>query len=181
MTGRRYGRKNLSVLVSVCLSVATISLSAAGPEFSHNRDLPPLKLLASDLDTILQKAHSFIAGKPISSVTIDLGDYTRRVSVSGEAADQVEGISNLLANDLLGQTTPIGGAMFRRVAGVCVSFALLASLIVGSVYCWKTGEYRRIRNADLFCSWHDAAFSFAVGKISSWFCVLPELFAFPSH
>jgi hypothetical protein len=196
MTERRRARKNLPVLVSVCLSLATISLSAKEPEFSQNRDLPPLKLLAPDLDTILQKAHSFIAAangppgerdsiresvtlgvggkeieiphfslassvafptvvyrfsytyyrpdKPISSVTIDLSDYSRRVSVSGEAADQVEAISNLLEKDLLGHSTAIGGATFRRVAGVCLSLTLLASLIVSSAYCWKTVRYNAL-------------------------------------
>jgi hypothetical protein len=196
MTGRRRAREKLPVLVGVCLSLATIPLSAKRPEFSRNRDLPPLTLKAVDLDTILQKAHSFIAaangppgdqgsiresvtlgiggreieiphfslassvafpkvvfrfsyayyrsGKPISSVTIDLRDYSRRVSVSGEAADQVEAISNLLENDLLRHTTAIGGAMFRRVAGVCLSLALLASLIVGCAYCWKTGDYNAL-------------------------------------
>ena len=193
MTGTRWARKNLQVLVSACVSLATISLSAKEPEFSRNRDLPPLKLLAPDLDTILQKAHSFIAAanglpseqesvresvtlgvggkeikiphfslassvafpkvifkfsysyyrpdKPISSVTIDLGDYSRRVSVSGEAADQVEALSNLLENNLLRYSTPIAGAMFRRVAGVCLSLTLLASLIVSSAYCWKIGRH----------------------------------------
>jgi hypothetical protein len=170
-----------------------MSLSAEGPEFSHNRDLPPLKLMAADLDTILLKAQSLIAAangppgeqdsiresvkldvggkeieiphfslassvafpkvifrfsysyyranKPISSITVDLDDYSRRVSVSGLAADQVEAISNLLENDLLRHSTGIGGAMFRRVAGVCLSLAFLASLIVSSAYCRKTGRY----------------------------------------
>jgi hypothetical protein len=53
--------KKSTGLLSACVSLATISLSAKEPEFSRNRDLPPLKLLALDLDTILQKAHSFIA------------------------------------------------------------------------------------------------------------------------
>jgi hypothetical protein len=193
MTGRPCARKHLPVLVGVCLSLAAISLSATGPEFSQNRDLPPVKLLAVDLDTILQKAHSFIAaangpsaeqgsiresvtlgvggreieiphfslassvafprevfrfsyayhrpGKPISSVKVDLSDYSRRMSVSGEAADQVEALSNLLENGLIRHSTTIGGAMFRRVVGVCLSLALLASLIVSSMYCWKTGWY----------------------------------------
>jgi hypothetical protein len=196
MTGTSWARKNLSVFVCACVSLATISLSAKGAEFSHDRDLPPLKLLATDLDTILQKAHPFIAAangppgeqdsiresvtlgdgdkeieiphlsaassvafpkvlfrfsytynrpdKPISSVTIDLRDYSRRVSVSGEAADQVEALSNLLENNLLRYSTPIGGAMFRRVVGVCLSLALLASLIVSSAYCWKTVRYNAL-------------------------------------
>jgi hypothetical protein len=196
MTGRPCARKHLPVFVSVCLSLATISVSAKATEFSRNRDLPPLTLKAADLDTILQEAHSFIAAangpsgeqdsiresvtlgvggkeieiphfslasslafpkvifrfsysyyradKPISSVTMDLRDYSRRVSVSGEAAEQVEALSNLLENNLLRYSTPIAGAMFRRVAGVCLSLALLASLIVSSAYCWKTIRYNAL-------------------------------------
>src|SRR5437016_4049030 len=180
----------LPVLISVCLSLATRSLCGHGAEVSHNRDLPPLRLAAADLDTILHKTHSVIAAangpsggqeviresvrlgvpgeeieiphfsmassvafpkevfkfsytyyrpdKPISSVTLDFGDYSRRVSVSGGSADQVEAITNLLENDLLRHSTAIGGAMFRRVAGLCLLVALLASLILSSAYWWNT-------------------------------------------
>ena len=180
----------LLVLISVCLSLATRSLCGHGAEVSHNRDLPPLRLAAADLDTILHKTHSVIAAangpsggqeviresvklgvpgkeieiphfsmassvafpkevfrfsytyyrpdKPISSVTLDFGDYSRRVSVSGGSADQVEAITNLLENDLLRHSTAIGGAMFRRVAGLCLLVALLASLILSSAYWWNT-------------------------------------------
>ena len=79
--------------------------------------------------------------KPISSVTVDLGDYSRRVSVSGEAADQVEAISKVLEDDLLRYSTTIGGAMFRRVAGLCLSVAFLTSLIFSSAYWWNTRRY----------------------------------------
>ncbi len=41
------------------------------------------------------------AGKPISSVTIDLGDSLRRVSVSGESADKVDALSKLLEKDFV--------------------------------------------------------------------------------
>src|SRR5436309_13359254 len=75
--------------------------------------------------------------KPISSVTLDFGDYSRRVSVTGEAADQVQAITNLLENDLLRRSTTIAGAMFRRVAGVCLSVAFLTSLIFSSAYWWN--------------------------------------------
>src|SRR5207248_4125280 len=154
----------LPILISVCLSLTATSLCGCGAEVSHNRDLPPLRLAAADLDTILHKTHSVIAaangpsggqeviresvklgvrgheieiphfslassvafpkqvfkfsytynqpGKRISSVTIDLGDYSRHVSVTGEAADQVEAISKLLENDLLRHSTAIGGAPF---------------------------------------------------------------------
>src|SRR5437879_2979023 len=180
----------LPVLISVCLSLATTSLCGHGAEVSHNRDLPPLRLAAADLDTILHKTHSVIAAangpaggqeviresvklgvpgkeieiphfsmassvafpkevfrfsytyyrpdKPISSVTLDIGDYSRRVSVSGGSADQVEAITNLLENDLLRHSSAIGGAMFRRVAGLCLLVALLASLILSSAYWWNT-------------------------------------------
>jgi hypothetical protein len=47
------------VLLSVCVSLATTSL-ATGGESSRVLDLPPLKLGATDLDTILLKAHSLI-------------------------------------------------------------------------------------------------------------------------
>ena len=183
----------LLVLISLCLSLPTTSLTAKNAEFSANRTLPPLKLSAADLDTILRKTQTLVAAangpasdeesaresvklgvrgheieiphfslassvafpreifkfsytynrpdKPISFVTIDLGDYSRRVSVIGEAADQVETISKLLENDLLRYSTAIGGAPFRKLAGVCLSLALLASLGVSSAYCWKTGRY----------------------------------------
>ena len=180
----------LPILSGVCLSLATMTLSAKDAEFSRNRDLPPLRLAAADLDTILHKTHSVIAAangpsggqeviresvklgvpgkeieiphfsmassvafpkevfrfsytyyrpdKPISSVTLDFGDYSRRVSVSGGSADQIEAITNLLENDLLRHSTAIGGAMFRRVAGLCLLVALLASLILSSAYWWNT-------------------------------------------
>ncbi len=49
------------------------------------------------------------ADEPISSVTIDLGDSSRRLSVSGESADKVETLSNLLANEFHHHSSPIGG------------------------------------------------------------------------
>jgi hypothetical protein len=50
----------LRILSAVCLSLATITLSVKGAEFSRNCDLPPLQLAATDLDTILLKTHSLI-------------------------------------------------------------------------------------------------------------------------
>jgi hypothetical protein len=194
LSQRHCARKNLSVLISLCLSLSTISLPAKGAEFSHERDLPPLSLAATDLDNVLREAQSLIAAangppgeqdysiresvklgvrgkeieiphfslassvafprvifkfsysysrsnKPISSFTVDLGDHARRVSASGKAADQVELISQLVENDLLRHSTWIGGATFRRLAGMSLSVILLTSLIVSSVYCWNTRRY----------------------------------------
>src|SRR5580765_7948864 len=172
------------VLLSVCVSLATTSL-CNGEEFSQVRDLPPVKLGATDLDAILLETHSFVdaangpedsgwetvkvsidgqnieiphlslassvafpnevfgfsyiynqADKPISSVTIDLGDSLRRVSVSGESADKVEGLTNLLEKDLRRYSTAAGGLKFRRVAGICLSMLFLTSLMISTAYCW---------------------------------------------
>ena len=182
----------LPVLISVCLSFATTWVIAKNTEFSQSRNLPPLRLAATNLDTILLRTQSLIAeangpsggqdsgretvklgvggreieiphlstassvafpkelfrfcytyyrpNKPISSVTLDFSDYSRRVSVSGDAADQVEALSNLIEKDLLHYSTAIGGATFRHVAGVCLSLTFLTSLIV-SAYWWNTRTY----------------------------------------
>jgi hypothetical protein len=81
------------------------------------------------------------ADKPISSVTIDLGDSLRRVSVSGESADKVEELSKLLEKDFRRYATAAGGVKFRRVAGICLSMLFLTSLMISSAYCWKTRNY----------------------------------------
>jgi hypothetical protein len=192
----------LPVLISLFLSLATTSLSAKNGEFSQNRDLPPLRLAAADLDTILQKTQALVAAangpvagqesaresvklgvrghqieiphfslatnvafprelfsfsytyrhpdKPISFVTVDLGDYSRRVSVTGESSDQVESISKMVENDLLRYSTAIGGARFRRVVGVCLSVGLLTSLGLSGAYWWRTRAYNAL--GMLICS-----------------------------
>jgi hypothetical protein len=181
-----------AVLLSVCVLLAATSLSDGG-QFSQTRDLPALKLGATDLDAILVQTHALIdaangpedsgretvkvsidgqpveiphlslassvafpdevfgfsytyyqADKPISSVTIDLGDSSRRVSVSGESADKVEALSKLLEKDFLHYSTAAGGMKFRRVAGVCLSMLFLTSLMISGAYCWKTRNYSAI-------------------------------------
>ena len=51
----------LLVLISLCLSLPTTSLTAKNAEFSANRTLPALKLSAADLDTILRKTQTLVA------------------------------------------------------------------------------------------------------------------------
>lgn len=189
------------VLISLCLLLATASLFAKNTEFSENRRLPPLKLSAADLDTILHKAHAFIASangpageesaresvklgmrgreieiphfslassvafpkelfkfsytynqpdKPISSVIIDLGDYSRRVTVTGEGEDQVKATSNLIEKELLRFSSTIGGVSFRHVAGLCLVVIFLASLGVGGAWWWRTRTYNAL--GMLICS-----------------------------
>src|SRR5262249_33184937 len=48
-------------LIGLCLSLTTLTLSAKGEEFSQGCDLPPLKLAAADLDTILHETQALIA------------------------------------------------------------------------------------------------------------------------
>ena len=192
----------LPILSGVCLSLATMTLSAKDAEFSSNRALPPLKLAATDLDTILLKTHSLIAAangplgkqdsirqtvklgirgkeieiphfslassvafpreifkfsytydrpdRPISSVTIDLGDYSRRVLVTGEVEDQVSATSTLIEKDLLRFSTTVGGASFRRLAGVCLVVVFLVFLGVSGAWWWRTRLSNALRM--LICS-----------------------------
>src|SRR5215471_14831583 len=181
-----------AVLLSVCVALATTSL-CNGDKFSQVRDLPPLKMGATDLDAILLKTHSLIdaangsedlgreavkliihsqdieiphlslassvafpnevfgfsytyqqADKPISSVTIDLGDSVRRVSINGRSADKVEELSKQLEKDFGRYATAAGGLKFRRVVGACLSMLFLTSLMIGSAYCWSTRNYRAL-------------------------------------
>jgi hypothetical protein len=171
--------------LSLCVSLATVVL-CNGAEFSRVRDLPAVKMGATDLDGILMETNAFIrvangsedsgwdivkvaidnqdieiphlsqassvafpnevfrfsytyqqTSKPISSVTIDLGDSLRRVSVNGESADKVEALSKLLEKDFRRYTKPVGGVKFRRVTGVCLSMLFLTSLMISATYYWK--------------------------------------------
>ena len=179
-----------TILLSVCVSLATTSVSDGG-EFSQVRDLPALKMGATDLDAILLKTRTIIdaangsedsgwemvkvsidgqsieiphlslassvafpnevfgftytylqADKPIASVTIELGDSSRRVSVSGESADKVEELSGLLEKNLRRYSTAAGGLKFRRVTGICLSMLFLSSLMIGGAYCWNNRNCR---------------------------------------
>jgi len=88
--------------------------------------------------------------KPISFVAIGLGDYSRRVSVTGKASDQVESISKMLENDLLRYSTAIGGAPFRRLAGVCLVVVFLVFLGLSGAWWWRTRLYNAL--GMLICS-----------------------------
>ena len=214
-----------AILLSGCLGFVTTALLNGAP-FSKTRDLPPLKLAATDLDAILSKTHSFLnavngptgegstresvklgvrgheieiphlslassvafpneifafsytyhqSDKPISSVTIDLGDSSRRVSVSGESTDEVGKLSNLLDNELRKYSTPIGGAKFRRAAGVCLSMFFLTSLMISGAYCWKTRNYSALGMP--ICS----ALGFVLLVILPWNRLLPGFVLYQRH
>ena len=88
--------------------------------------------------------------RPISSVTIDLGDYSRRVSVTGEVEDRVKATSSLIEKDLLRFSTIIGGTSSRRFAGVCLSVIFLGFVGVGGAWWWRTRLYNAL--GTLICS-----------------------------
>jgi hypothetical protein len=90
------------------------------------------------------------ADKPISSVTIDLGDSSRSVSVTGESAKKVGELSGLLENDFRRYSAAIGGAKFRRVTGVLLLVTLLMSLMVSGAFWWNTHRYNAL--GMLICS-----------------------------
>jgi len=215
------------VLISLCLSLVTLTLSAKRREFSQARDLPPLRLAAADLDIILHKTHALIdvangpsdeqkaaresvklgvrgheieiphfsgassvafprelfrfsytyhqPDKPISSVRIDLGDYSRRVSVTGESAELVEAISNLVEMDLVRHSTAIGGATFRRVAGVCLAVGLLTFLGLNGAYWWHTRAHSAL--GMLICS----AIGLLLVLLVPWHRYLPGFVLYQSY
>jgi hypothetical protein len=90
------------------------------------------------------------ADKVISSATIDLGDFSRRVSVTGESVEKVGELSSLLENDFRRYSTAIGGAKFRRVAGVFLLVTLLMSLMFSGAFWWNTRRHNAL--GMLICS-----------------------------
>ena len=113
--------------------------------------------------------------KPISSVTIDLGDSSRRLSVSGESADKIGALSNLLEKDLRRYATPIGGIKFRRAAGMGLSMLFLTSLMISSAYCWKTRTYGALGMP--ICS----ALGFLLLLLVPWNRLLPGFILYQRH
>ena len=108
-------------------------------------EIPHLSLASSGAfpNEVFGFSYTYQQGdKPIASVTIDLGDSSRQVSVSGKSADKVEGLSKLLEKDFRHYSTAVGGLKFRRVAGICLSMLFLSSLMISGAYCWTNRNCR---------------------------------------
>jgi hypothetical protein len=73
----------LAVLLSVCVSLGTTSL-CNGAQSSETRDLPPLKMAATDLDAILVKTHSFIEAANGPETEEGSSRETVKVGIAGE-------------------------------------------------------------------------------------------------
>ena len=79
-----------------------------------------------------------------------MGDYSRRVSITGESAEQVEAISTLVEKELLRHSSAMGGAPFRHLVGVCLSIGLLTVLGLSGAFWWRTRAYNAL--GMLICS-----------------------------
>jgi hypothetical protein len=143
-------------LDAILLEIHALIDAANGPEDSgregvkviiHGQDIeiPHLSLASSVAfpNEVFGFNYTYThADKPISSVTIDLGDSLRRLSVSGGSANKVDGLSKLLEKDFRRYSTAAGGLKFRRVAGVFLSVFFLSSLMIGSAYWWNNRNRR---------------------------------------
>src|SRR6478609_2690493 len=132
-------------LDAILLETHSFVDAANGPEDSgwetvrvsidgQNIEIPHLSLASSVAFPNEVFGFSYVynqADKPISSVTIDLGDSLRRASISGESADKVDALSKLLEKDFRRYATAAGGMKFRRVTGICLSMFFLTSLMIG--------------------------------------------------
>ena len=112
---------------------------------SQDIEIPHLSLASSVAfpNEVFGFSYTYNQGdKPISSVTIDLGDSLRRVSISGGSAEKVEELSKLLEKDFRRYSTAAGGLKFRRVTGICLSMLFLSLLMIGGAYCWNNRNCR---------------------------------------
>jgi len=122
-----------------------------GGEFSQIRDLPALKLGATDLDAILLKTHSLIdaangpndSGREMVKFSVDGQEIEiPHLSLASSVAfpNEVFGFSymyNQAGKPISSVTIAAGGVKFRRAAGICLSMLFLTSLMIGSAYCWN--------------------------------------------
>ena len=105
--------------------------------------------------------------KAVSSLTIDLSDSSRCVSVTGESADKVGALSNLLDNEFRSYSTvdrwseiPSRGRRLPFDVVLDVANGQQCVLLEGS-------KLRCIGDADLFCAGFPAPASRAVEEIAS--------------
>jgi hypothetical protein len=112
---------------------------------SQDIEIPHLSLASSVAfpDEVFGFSYTYQQdGKPISSITIDLRDSLRRISVSGESAEKVDELSKLLEKDFRRYSIAAGGLKFRHVTGICLSMLFLSSLMISGAYCWNNGDFR---------------------------------------
>lgn len=79
---------------------------------------------------------------PVSSLRLDLADYTRRLTVSGSAADEVEAICASLERDISEHAAVMGGALFRNASGGCLFALLVTCFLWTGTYCIAERRWR---------------------------------------
>ncbi|MFJ2989921.1 hypothetical protein ACIPF8_18810 [Collimonas sp. NPDC087041] len=82
-------------------------------------------------------SYSYVAkgDAPISSVSLDLADYDRTLSVQGQSPDQVDALAAALGQDLTALSTPIGGAAIKSLLGFSL-YTILLWVGVGFSFHW---------------------------------------------
>jgi hypothetical protein len=80
---------------------------------------------------------------PVSTLQLTLGEYTRRLGVSGTAVDQVEAISAALERDL-SQYSAIGGPLLRDFVRVFLPVILFLIFIYTAAYCIFERRWRNL-------------------------------------
>jgi len=191
----------LPILSGVCLSLATMTLSAKDAEFSSNRDLPPLKLAATDLDTILLKMRSLVAaangplhGGEVIRESVKLGVRGKEIEIphfslasSVAFPKQVfrfsytyyqpdKAISSVTLDfSDYSRRVSVKGAMFRHLAGVCLCVIFLLSLMISGGYWWNTRRFSAL--GILICS----ALGLLLVLLVPWHRYLPDFALYQSY
>jgi hypothetical protein len=134
-TNRDGGKKPKDIFLRETLRLGTgpDEIEVAGHSFPANAYVPKAAYA-------LSYSYSW-TDAPVSRLQLDLGDYTRRLSVSGTAVDQVEAISAALERDL-SQNSAIGGDMVRTVGGGLLFLILVMSLLMSGSFCFVERQWR---------------------------------------
>ena len=136
------GTKNLELLFpfrqsspreSLTIGTGPDEIQIAGHSFPANARLPKAAYAVS-------YSYSW-ADAPVSKLDLDLKDYSRRLSVSGTAVDQVEAITAALEGEL-SQRSAMGGDTVRlNITMIAFFFFLTVGVFIGA-FCLHSGQWR---------------------------------------
>jgi len=126
-TQRRYPR---IVRLSIAAGEDTMKLTEL-------KSLPQLRGLAPVAYGIRFSYEAY--GNPISDITIDLGDFTRRVTIAGTDAAQIQAIPSYTRQRLDSYTTWFGGVLLRMLSGTTL-LVIAILLAVGGLSIYFRGK-----------------------------------------
>jgi hypothetical protein len=81
---------------------------------------------------------------PITKVSMNFGDFLRRISVSGNSSEQVDAIFSTLESDFTEHSMVIGGSTIRSLGGFFLFYIFLGGFIGGSINCFYKKSVRYI-------------------------------------